>query len=173
MATTFSGSLSVEFDMTLTDAGTLSSVVERIRTGAGGMPDIERSLTTGTGANQGNKLWYQERSILTTANDDLDLTALTDRKGIALNFSKIKWAILAIVAPATTKKLIFKGSNATNPVALWKGSALDDEDVFDLAVHVNNVDGWTVTNAASDVLRLHNPGLTTVVYQLFLSGVGT
>ncbi len=170
MAVTLTATLGVDIAVKRTDAGTLNTVIESLVTGVSGFDSISKSLTTGTGSGQANKVWYDERSILTTANDDLDLTALTDRHGVALSITLVKWVVIVIDTPAAGKYLVFKGSTATNPVALWKASAIADENIHDVLVRTNNVDGWAAVNGATDVIRLHNPGLTTMTYRILILG---
>jgi hypothetical protein len=169
MTVSLSAKLDIALDITLTDVGLLNTIKETLKTGSGSLDPMSRTLTTGTGVNQGNKIWYDKRTLANGANDDFDLTALTARGGAALSFSKVRWVIIFIDAPATSVKLIFKGSTATNPVALWKGSAAADEDIHDLLVRGNGVDGWSVTNGASDVLRLTASG-ADVTYRIFIIG---
>lgn len=169
MATTLSASLSVSLNAALTDAGTLSSLIDRVQTGVSGMDEIAKALTTGTGADQGNKIYYNEATIAAGANADIDLTALTDRKGVALSFAKVRWVIIVLDAPAASYKLIFKGSTATNPWTAWKGAAANDEDIPDVLIRTNNKDGWTVSGT-DKVLRLNNPSAGSVTYRIVLVG---
>lgn len=170
MATTLSGNLSVTIDFTKTDAGTLNTLVERVQTGVSGFDEILAQFTYGTSSSQVQKLYYNEATITAGSNSDLDLTALTDRNGAALSFSNVKVVVIVIDTPAASKKLIFKGSTATNPVALWKGSATADEDIHDVLCRTSKIDGWTVTNGATDVVRLNNPGASSVTYRIFIAG---
>jgi hypothetical protein len=172
MATTLGGSLTIDLTISTVDAATstnLSSVKDKLATGSAQFPALLRELVTGTGADQASKQWYQLRTVTAGANDDLDLTALTGRKGEAINFSNVKWVVIALAAPATGVKLIFKGSTATNPWAAWKASATADEDIPDLMVRTSNKDGWA-TGGSNKVLRLNNPGGASVSYYIVLAG---
>jgi hypothetical protein len=169
MATTFAGELNVGFNFSVTDAGTLTTLVDRVISGVGNFDAITKSYSDGTGSGAAQKLYYTEATILTTANEDIDLKNLTSRLGVAVVFTSLKGCILVLDAPITTRKLIFKGSNASNPVALWKGDVLDDEDIHDLLVRTSSVDGWAV-GASTKVMRLYNPGATSVTYRLLVWG---
>lgn len=169
MATTLAATLKVDCMAALTDVGTLSTLVDRVQTGVGGFDEISKSLSTGTGSGQGNRIYYNEATITAGSNSDIDVTALTDRKGVALNFAKIRWVIIVIDTPTASYKLIFKGSTATNPIALWKGSASADEDIHDVLVRTNNVDGWSVSGTTK-VIRLNNPSAGSVTYRILIVG---
>jgi hypothetical protein len=169
MATTFSGTLEVAFALQVVDAGTVTTVTDRVSAGVGGFDAITKTYTNGTGSGAAQKLYYTEASILTTADSDIDLQNLTNRLGVAVSFTNIKGVVLVFDTPATTKKVVFQGSVVTNPVGLWKDDETTDEDIHDVCVRLNSVDGWTV-DGTHKVIRLHNPGLTTVTYRICVWG---
>jgi hypothetical protein len=170
MATTFSATLKVDVRATRKDTSDLGSAVETVQAGVGDFDAISLSLTTGTGSGQGNRLWSDERTVLSGANDDIDLVGgLTDTAGASFSFAKIRWVVIELDTPVTGVNLVFKGSTATNPAALWKASATADENIASLLVRTADVDGWTVTGGASDILRLTASG-GNITYRIFVAG---
>src|SRR5688572_29561037 len=64
------------------------------------------ALTSGTGADQADKVFYAQRTITASANDDLDLAGvLTDPLGGTLTFVKVK-AILIVAAAGNTNNVV-------------------------------------------------------------------
>lgn len=169
MATSLSASTTIALSLTITDTGTLNNLIERLDGGVSGFSALTKSLSNGTSADQAQKAWYQEATITAGSNSDIDLTSLTDRKGVSLSFSNIKWVLIRLTSPAVGAKLIFKGSTATNPWQAWKGAAADNEDIPDILFRTNNKDGWA-TSGTNKVLRLNNPGGSSVTYDIVIVG---
>ena len=168
MSTKFSGNLDVSFTMKVLDTGAYNTVEDSSQTGrTGGFPSISKAFADGTGANQAQKQYCAIGTLATASNLDLDLTSLMGRLG-TITFSKIKGVVIALT-PQTGKKLSFQGSVVSNPIALWKASAIADEDLHDLLVRVNAVDGWTVGGSAK-VMRLNNASGVTFAYSIQIWG---
>jgi len=160
VSTKFSGQLDVTFTMKVLDTGTYNTVEDSSQAGrTGGFPSISKTFADGTGANQAQKQYCAIGTLANASDLDLDLTNLTGRLGTT-TFSKIKGVIIALT-PQAGKKLSFQGSLVSNPIALWKASATADEDIHDLLVRVNALDGWTVAGGAK-VIRLNNASGVTV-----------
>lgn len=168
------------YSMELTGRGQLKKAVDlsvpldSITFGQSNFDQMLTSLTFGTSSSQANQWWHDERSILTTANDDLDLAGgLTSVFGETITFAVIKVLIVAIDAADGSKKLRVGPQNVTNG---WQGpwggvGATVYTDVFDWAVLVN--DKWTgcaVTAGTGDILRINNPTGGTVTYRILIIG---
>lgn len=157
----------------LTGTADLSTPADNFRIGGTpGMQTLRQAFTVGTGNGQCNQHFHDQRSILTTANDDLDLAGgLTNALGATITFAKIKLLIVTIVSPDGTKSLRLGPQGVANG---WQGpwSAVDaDSYTTTLQTFIDlNQYGYTVTGGSADVLRIHNPGAGTVAYQIYIAG---
>ena len=76
------------------------------------------SLTNGTGANQGNRVWHDQRSAA-AAPDDLDLAgSLTDAFGATVTFAKIV-GIFIKNNSTTTAEVLSVGGDALQQRLLY------------------------------------------------------
>lgn len=142
--------------------------------GGGLFPTLSRALANGTGASQANALYFDQRTVLTTANDDLDLSGVLATQGIPLVFTSIKYVLIAISAPDGTQKLNVGPKGVTNAWAgPWVGGvgATVYEEVWDWRDWSNPYSGWTVTAGTGDILRINNPSAVTVTYIPLIVGI--
>jgi len=156
-------------------ASGLAPTRRKINSGDGQMPNCVTTVTSGTGSQQVNQEYLATRSVLTTANDDIDLSgSLTDDDGETITFTKIKKIIVAITDADGTKKLYVGPKGVSNPfIGPWAGGqgATVYEEVFEFQLWINSFAGWTVTAGTGDILRIHNPTGSTITYTLYLEGV--
>jgi hypothetical protein len=136
------------------------------------------SLTDGVAADQADRFYYAERTVLTAANDDLDLAAgnLLDPFGAVLTFAKIK-TLLIINAPkvgaANTTNLTIGGG--TNPVTGLLGGTTPTLGPMKpgevLMRHSSALAGLcSVTAATADILRIANSAGASATYQIAIIG---
>jgi hypothetical protein len=130
-----------------------------------------KSLLTGTGSSQADKVFSDQRTIVASSSETLDLTALTDPFGVTLTFAKVK-AIL-IVASANNTNDVVIGNAASNPflgplagttptITLKPGGAV---------LLTAPVGGWTVTDSSTDNLKVANSSSgSSVVYDVVIIG---
>lgn len=128
------------------------------------------TLADGTGTNQADKLWHDQRTLTTGANENLDLAAvLADVFGVTFTLAKIK-AIVIKSADANTTELQFK-SDATNGVPLF--SALGDGIRIPpggLFVWTGPQAGIAVTAATGDLLNVANAAGASAIYDIIIVG---
>jgi hypothetical protein len=130
------------------------------------------SFADGTSAGKADKFFGDTRTILASANDDIDLAgALADEFGAVLTFVKIK-AIAVFANPANVNDVkVLPG--ATNP---FNGPFSGTTPAIAVppggwALLTAPVNGWPVTAATGDILRISNGGAgTSVVYDIVLIG---
>lgn len=133
-------------------------------------------LANGTGAGQADKVFADTRTILASANEDLDLAAgaLTDAFGTTLTFAKVK-ALYVAAAAGNTNNVVVGGAAAN----AWVGPFGDATDkitvrpggVLELAVGEADINGYAVTAGTGDQLRVANSGGTTsVTYTIIIVG---
>lgn len=142
--------------------------------GRGALPSLDQTFTYGTGSGAVN-MWYLARRTLATVTFDLlDLAGgLTDFKGAAITFTKIKRVLLVIIDPDGTKTLRIGPQNQSNPfIGPWSGGS--GATVYNTVFRKFDQDqpyaGWTVTAGTGDILPIYNPGATSVTYLLWLLG---
>ncbi len=129
-----------------------------------------KSLATGTGANQSDLIYSDQRTLNASASETLDLTALTNAFGAAINFAKVK-AILIKASSGNTNNVAY--GNATAPFIgpLSVGTAtisLPPDGAMMLAAPGS---GWTVTGGSADEIKIANSaGSTTVTYDIIIIG---
>ena len=136
--------------------------------------DIPSLLKTYTQA--AGETWQQVLvavSLAAGANLDIDLAnasnTVEDRAGRPLNLAKLYAVVLAVTSPDGTKALRLGPQNVANGCQLWFGGtgATAYETVEDGVVRWS-YSGWTVTAGTGDILRVNNPGATTVAGSLYL-----
>ncbi len=134
----------------------------------------KHSFADGTATDQADILWYDERTVATAANDDLDLTALTRTvfgSVLMVNFAKVKSLLIVNTATAAGEDLTF-GAAATNA---WTGPFGAGTHTLEVpaassVLLVNRKTGWSVANASSDILRIANSGTANITYRIALVG---
>jgi len=130
-------------------------------------------LSDGTGANQAKNFFTDTRTLTASANEDLDLSGvLLDAFGAAILFTKIK--ALIITADAANVNDVVVGGAATNQVASIFGAVTHTIKVKPggmLALVAPDVNGYAITAATGDLLRVTNGGAgTSVTYTIIVIG---
>ena len=131
------------------------------------------SLTDGTGANQGDILFLDERTVTTGADDDIDLSgALTDTFGTTVAAAEMV-ALFVINKPisgtANTTDLTIGGGS--NPFVGFLGGTtptvgpIKPGGMFMLAAGDAAGIG-TVTASTADILRISNSAGASATYQI-------
>lgn len=129
-------------------------------------------LADGTGNNQASKTYSASRSVLTGANDDIDLAGvLTDIMGVSpLTFATVKAIIIRSdpsnttilsVGPAPANGFLGPFGSATDRINIRPGGA------FVIAAPQT---GFTVTPATGDLLRVTNAAGATALYSIEVVG---
>lgn len=148
--------------------------------GGGGVHDVdfnaEVNLANGTGANQGDLIYWNARTVGDGSNDDIDLAgSLTDPLGQTLTFAEIVAIALwnkPLTGANTTNLTIGAGSNPFNgflggttptlgPFGPGALCFLADPSAAGLG---------TVTGGTGDILRIANSAGAANTYQLMLIG---
>lgn len=135
-----------------------------------GQPDAI-TLDTGVGSGQADKIFSAQRTVLTAANDDLDLVGgpLLDPLGAALSFVKVK-GIFIYALPANTTNLTI--GNGANPFVGPFGAAahtLQCQPGQWISLLAPNT-GWTPVAATGDILRVANAAGASAVYNIEIVG---
>lgn len=129
-------------------------------------------LTDGTTAGKADKIFADSRTISASSNDDIDLAgSLTDEFGQALTFAKVK--VIAIRAKDTNTNDVKLGGASSNQFVGPFGAAAHTVATAPggVTVLIAPKDGWSVTAATGDILRVANSGAgSAVVYDIVIIG---
>jgi hypothetical protein len=131
-------------------------------------------LGTGSGANQGQLVFSDTRTLAASANEDLDLNGATlvDAFGAALNFTKIRGLIVR-ADPLNTNNVIVGGA-ASNGVFTMFGAATHTVTVRPggvLALFAPDNTAYAAVATTADLLRIANGGAgSTVTYDIIVIG---
>lgn len=131
-------------------------------------------LRTGTAAGQADRLFYDERTLGASANEDLDLAGvLTDNFGATFTLLRVK--ALVVTASASNVNNVVVGAAASNAWATLLGATgtITVRPDTTVAACVGSADGtgYAVTGGTGDLLRIANSGAgTSVTYQIVIIG---
>ena len=175
MATTHTGEVDTRLSFSATAVLDNRQAFSTVQAGQDEYPSLKVTYTAGTGNNQINRRVTKRYTIAGSANQDLDLAAsLTDDFGDTITFTKIKELIVSLAAPDGTLKVRVGPQNVTNG---WQGpfggvGASDYVDVFHHQRFVDPFTGFAVTAGTGDILRIHNPGGSSVTVDVVIAGLG-
>jgi len=129
-------------------------------------------MADGTGSGKAQHAFYDDRSLTTTASEELDLTAIAAAFGDVV-FSKIK-QILIEVTTATSGYRLEVGGAAANA---WTEFVKDASDIVMAyaggctVLYNSPVNGGTV-DGTHKMLKIYNPSGGTVAYKIWIVGEG-
>lgn len=135
---------------------------------------LEFDFVDGSGAGKAHQCWSSlARSIPASSNETLDLSGvLTDAFANSITFTKVK-AIL-IAAAATNTNDVVVGGAASNGFISPFGGATHQVNVKPgglLLMVAPDANGFAVTGATADQLKISNSGAgTAVAYDIILIG---
>ena len=170
MADTLAADIKASLAWLFTESGDLTSVHDNAAL------EFRATFADGTSANQADRLWYDEREVAASSNDDLDLTALPRTlfgNALSVEFAKIK-AILVINLSTTSGDVLRvggagSGSAFAAPFAGDADAQVEAPPESPLLL-VNRGDGWTVTAGTGDILRIQNTAASPVSYRIAIIG---
>lgn len=131
------------------------------------------ALDSGTGANQGDRVFDDTRTIVASGTDDIDLAGvLLDAVGAVITFARVKGLFIA-AAPGNTNNVIV-GNAAANGFITWVGAATHTVTVRPgglMALWAPDATAYAVTAGTGDLLRVANGGAgTSVTYDIVIVG---
>ena len=166
-----SATIASSITATLSQDSTLAITTDVVASGSSSFPTLTQTLTDGTGAGQATKWYRSYRTLATVTSENLDLSgSLLDPFGATLSFTGIKAIVVAVVAPDGTKSVTIGGA-ASNPF-IGPFSAGGTLNIPYNQVLINpNAAGWGVTAATADILKVYNPGASTITYCIWIVGI--
>lgn len=162
------GSLKITVDHIVLNALDLNNITDTLN------KSYSSAYTNGTGASKAQEVWHDKRSLLTTANEELDLTALAGGAFGTVNFSKIKSMIIHVNTATAGYRLEIGGAASNAFSAFVKDpSDIDICSASGTKILIDSpVDGATV-DATHKMLKITNPSGGTVEYEIWIIGEGT
>jgi hypothetical protein len=170
MADTLATKLIASLEWNRSEALDLSNVIDRAKV------EFTQEMADGTGNDQADLIWHDTRTVASAANDDLDLTALTQTifgSTVTINFAKVK-AILIVNTNTVAGDELVVDTSVANAFKGWaNGSATSKAEIGpDSAWLVSaTLAGWAVTAGTGDIVRISNPGGgTSIIYKIVIIG---
>ncbi len=130
------------------------------------------TLDSGTGADQADRVFFDERTLAGSASEDLDLAGvLTDAFGATVTFAKIRAIYVEnlgtgsnniIVGAAAATAFVGPFGANTHTVAVGPGGVL--------AMVNRHTAGWAVGAGATDLLKIANSTSGSVTYRIVIIG---
>jgi hypothetical protein len=133
----------------------------------------EFTWANGTGADQGDLIFSDQRTLTASATENLDLAGvLTNQFGATLTFARVN-AIAVCAASANTNNVLVGGA-ATNAFVNWVSDATDVVAIRPggcVVLVARDATGYAVTAGTGDILKVTNSaGSTSVVYDVLIVG---
>lgn len=130
------------------------------------------TMLDGTGSNLIKFVFRDQRTLAATTNDDLDLYgSLVNAFGSAINMAKLKFFFLENLS-TTAADVLHIGAAGAAPVSTIFANTSDIKIVGPGGIELwsNPIDGYAITAASADILRIRNPGANSISYNLYLAG---
>jgi hypothetical protein len=134
---------------------------------------VEIAISDGTGADQGNNVFSDERTLLASTSENLDLAgSLANAIGATLTFTAIK-AILIVADPGNTNDVVVGGAASNGFVGPFADATdkinVGPGDVF--LITRRSAAGLAVVAATGDILKVANSGAgSSVTYKIIIIG---
>jgi hypothetical protein len=131
------------------------------------------TLASGTAADEADRVWSDQRTLAAGSNDDLDLTALSHSifgASLAINFARVKAILIVHTSTVSGEKLWIDPSVTNGFTGATAGTTGKIEIGADSAVLLaSKKDGWA-TGSSDKILRIHNAGAQTAIYNIVVLG---
>jgi hypothetical protein len=135
---------------------------------------VNSTLSNGTGASKAQVVYHARRSLFTTTSETLDLAgSLVSAFGV-VTFTKIKGLFIKVNTATTGYRLEIGGAAANGFITAF-GASTDTiiAQASGVLVLWAPIDGYNVTAATGDLLKINNPSGGTVSYDIALIGEGS
>lgn len=169
--------LTLNVDLTATGniqaSSDITEAQETVQIGSNSFDSLALSFSFGTGDNQAKNIYCKKLTVTASGNQDLDLAGgITNNLGETITFTQVKLLIIAIDSPDGTKVVRVGPQSVSNA---WQGPFGDTSDYLNVhewqAIANPNSGGWTVTAGTGDILRIHNPGGSSVDVHVLIVGM--
>ena len=135
--------------------------------------EYARTFVDGVASEEADKIWHHGGMIAGGESHDWELSALRRQlfgSEIQATIARVKLILLVNLGTASSDVLELKSS----PVRGWS-AAIGEAGVLQAAADsclllTNRRTGWGVSAGTADRVRIFNPGLTAIEYQLVVVG---
>jgi hypothetical protein len=129
-------------------------------------------LATGTGANQADLIFHDQRTLIASATEDLDLAgSLTDQFGTTLTLARIKGIVVTAAAANTNNVNVIRPASNGVPIFLAAGDGMPVKPGGKFEWWAPDATGIAVTAGTGDLLTFTNSaGTTSVTYDVIIVG---
>lgn len=141
---------------------------------AGALLDFQSIFADGVGAQQIDRVCMVERTILTGANDDIDLSGTGIQTLLGANIAAVELVGLVVMnrrkdptLAANTTNVTIGGSGSGVPGFVSAGLTLKPGGIF-VAMSPDAAGLATITNSTGDILRLTNSAGATIIVTVAL-----
>jgi hypothetical protein len=128
-------------------------------------------LTNGTATGNASQMWHDQRTLIASATEDLDLAgSLTNAFGVTLTFVKVKFVFVKASSANTNDVQVQRIATTGIPLFMADGDgiALGPGEFF---CYGSPTTGKTVTATTDDTLTFTNSaGGTSVTYDVIIIG---
>jgi hypothetical protein len=137
---------------------------------------LDKTLTTtlvdGTTTGKAQEVYYDERTLTTTAGEDLDLELMSGAFGDIV-FAKIKLLVINVLTATSGYRLEIGGaaSEAWEQFVKTTGDIVKADAGGCVVLYNSPVDGGTVDGTHHN-LKVYNPSGGSVTYQIWIVGTG-
>lgn len=158
----------------LTKDDGVSAAVDPVASASKDFPAMAGDFSFGTGALLANTWYRAKRTLAGSTGESIDLAGgITNPFGETITFTRIVAVIVAIVEPNGTKAVRVGPAAVSNAWVGPFGSGNDYVTVKYWQAFVDNsAAGFTVTAGTGDLLRISNPGATSLDYIIWVVGNG-
>jgi hypothetical protein len=165
-ADTLTATVSTAVQATFTKSGALSTPKDLLN------KSIQKEFANGTGSGQANLIFRDQRTLLTGANETLDLAgALTDPFGATLTFGHVK---ALIIENTSTARTLTVGGAAANAWETWTSAGgtvtVPPGGIFSICAPAA---GFAVTAGTGDLLKIANDAGSSCTYNLIIIGTSS
>jgi len=129
-------------------------------------------LATGTGSNQADLIFHDQRTLIASATEDLDLAgSLTDQFGTTLTLARIKGIVVTAAAANTNNVNVIRPASNGVPIFLAAGDGMPVKPGGRFEWWAPDATGIAVTAGTGDLLTFTNSaGTTSVTYDVIIIG---
>lgn len=139
-----------------------------------GKIEYGKSTTNGTAVDLADVVWHDLRTLASSGNDDLDLTALNRSifgTSVTSNFARVKEIVIVNLNAVTGDFLRLDSSVTNGNTGPFGGSITSKIEVGadSPLVLASKKDGWAV-DGTHKVLRINNPSAHSIQYYIGIIG---
>lgn len=165
--TGLSGTVGASCNMLLSNTADFANATQTIA------ETFSQAFTVGTGADQVDNFFSDQRTLAGSANETLDLQALTNALGVACVFTKVKALWLEVVSTNADSTITVGASGANAFNAPFGG-----DDTFAITIRpaglalfiCNDSTGYAVSGTAKD-LKIVNNSASSLTYNILIAAV--